>query len=194
MNLDYVDLGLPSGTLWAKCNLGAKKETDPGLFFQWGDIEGYKGVDKHRFDWTDYKWGTRNNLIKYNEIDGLTILQDDDDAIFIATNGKMRTPTKEQCQELIGYTNHEWISIDDVKGIKLSSKIDSSKYIFIPSAGDCYDGKHNFIDSLALIWSASHSEFRAIDVWYMYFTAVVAGVSISSYRYYGFSLRGVLNK
>ena len=38
---EYVDLGLPSGTLWAKCNVGAETETDYGLYFQWGDTQGY---------------------------------------------------------------------------------------------------------------------------------------------------------
>ena len=39
---DYVDLGLPSGTLWATCNVGASKPTDYGSYFQWGDTQGYK--------------------------------------------------------------------------------------------------------------------------------------------------------
>ena len=37
----YVDLGLPSGTLWATCNVGADKPSDFGLYFQWGDVQGY---------------------------------------------------------------------------------------------------------------------------------------------------------
>lgn len=37
----YVDLGLPSGTLWATCNIGASKPSESGLYFQWGDTEGY---------------------------------------------------------------------------------------------------------------------------------------------------------
>ena len=38
----YIDLGLPSGTLWATCNVGASKPTQSGLYFQWGDVQGYK--------------------------------------------------------------------------------------------------------------------------------------------------------
>ena len=41
--IEYVDLGLPSGTKWAKCNVGAKSETDYGLYFAWGETEGYSG-------------------------------------------------------------------------------------------------------------------------------------------------------
>ena len=38
---DYVDLELPSGTIWATCNVGATKPSEPGLYFQWGDTQGY---------------------------------------------------------------------------------------------------------------------------------------------------------
>ena len=37
----YVDLGLPSGTLWATMNVGANSETDTGLYFAWGETTGY---------------------------------------------------------------------------------------------------------------------------------------------------------
>ena len=60
----YVDLGLPSGTLWATCNVGASKPSDAGLYFQWGDTQGYTadqigtGSEKKEFstDWRDCKW------------------------------------------------------------------------------------------------------------------------------------------
>ena len=38
---DYVDLGLPSGTLWAACNVGASKPSESGLYFAWGETQGY---------------------------------------------------------------------------------------------------------------------------------------------------------
>ena len=61
---DYVDLGLPSGTLWATMNVGASKPSDAGLYFQWGDTQGYTadqvgtgdGKKKFSSDWSDYKW------------------------------------------------------------------------------------------------------------------------------------------
>ena len=55
---EYVDLGLPSHLKWAKCNIGAEKETDAGLYFAWGETTGYTasqvGTDKH-FSERDYK-------------------------------------------------------------------------------------------------------------------------------------------
>ena len=71
---DYVDLGLPSGTLWATCNVGASKASDAGLYFQWGDTQGYTkeqigivdGKKKFALDWSDYKWGVNPNFTKYS--------------------------------------------------------------------------------------------------------------------------------
>ena len=46
----YVDLGLPSGTMWATCNVGADKPEDYGLLFQFGRVDGYKyGDENHKF-------------------------------------------------------------------------------------------------------------------------------------------------
>ena len=56
---DYVDLGLPSGTLWATCNVGAERSSDYGLYFQWGDTKGYakdyieKSHKTKNFSWND---------------------------------------------------------------------------------------------------------------------------------------------
>ena len=61
----YVDLGLPSGTKWAKCNVGAATETDYGDYFQWGDIEDKSDDD---CSWASYKhcdWAY-DTLTKYN--------------------------------------------------------------------------------------------------------------------------------
>lgn len=68
---EYVDLGLPSGTLWAKCNVGANSETDYGLRFAWGETEGYTDTSLMNCpDWSDYKYGTSStNLTKYNTTD-----------------------------------------------------------------------------------------------------------------------------
>ena len=78
---DYVDLGLPSGLLWAKKNIGAKTEEDDGLYFAFGETVGYTaeqvGVDKLFVDnGIDYKFGYVGNAVKYNSSDGLkTLLQ-----------------------------------------------------------------------------------------------------------------------
>lgn len=63
----FVDLGLPSGTLWATCNVGASSPTEYGKYFQWGDTEGYYDNEAHTFNWSTYKYGSNYNaLTKYN--------------------------------------------------------------------------------------------------------------------------------
>jgi hypothetical protein len=188
---NVVDLGLPSGTLWAKCNLGAEKETDFGLFYQWGDTKGYKGVDEHQFSWNDYKWGTPSSLNKYNGTDGKLVLDNDDDPVYVATDGKMKSPIMEQLQELIIFTNHEWANIDGVKGMKFINKNDDTKYIFIPAAGNCGNGSHEDVGSWGFVWSASRNASNTNNAWCMSFDSGNVGMS-NGVRYLGFSVRGVV--
>ena len=59
--LKYIDLGLPSGTLWATTNVGSKRPSGYGLYFQWGDLIGYASYQVGKYnqfetDWSDYKW------------------------------------------------------------------------------------------------------------------------------------------
>ena len=100
-----VDLGLPSGILWADRNIGASSPEDGGLYFQWGDTQGYTadqigtGEGQKAFTWDDYKFGTESNLTKYNETDGKTVLDSEDDAVSI-TSAKFRMPTEAEMEEL----------------------------------------------------------------------------------------------
>ncbi|MBQ6101045.1 MAG: hypothetical protein IJL04_02000, partial [Bacteroidales bacterium] len=49
---EYVDLGLPSGTLWATCNVGSNTPEGYGDYYAWGEIE-----PKELYDWKSYKYG-----------------------------------------------------------------------------------------------------------------------------------------
>ena len=97
---EYVYLGLPSGTLWAKKNIGANIETETGLYFAWGETQGYTlsqiGTDKS-FTRQDYKYYL--NLLtpfsKYNKTDNLTTLESGDDAAVVNMGGDWRMPTNE---------------------------------------------------------------------------------------------------
>ena len=55
--VEYVDLGLPSGTLWATCNLGASSPEEYGDYYAWGETE-----QKDYYDWDTYKFGEEFNL------------------------------------------------------------------------------------------------------------------------------------
>lgn len=142
----YVDLGLPSGTLWATRNIGATNPEDYGDYFAWGETEGYND-GKTYFYWSTYKWceGSENTLTKYcNDssygyngfTDDKTELDLEDDAAYVNWGLAWRMPSLEQFQELINssYTTTEWTTQNGVNGRKITSKTNGNS-IFLPAAG-----------------------------------------------------------
>ena len=198
---EYVDLGLPSGLKWAKCNVGAEKETDYGYYFQWGDI-----VDKSNAEcsWATYKHCKNfyDNLTKYNTStnygenpDNKTTLDLEDDAAKAHMGGDWRMPTLDEIQELLDNTDKEWIKDYNgtgVNGRKFTSKTNGNS-IFIPAAGlrsgslSFYQG--HFCD----VWSSSVNILDPFNAWDLDFGS---GGSLVAYmsRGYGLSVRGVLTK
>ena len=111
---NFIDLGLPSGNLWCDRNLGASSPEDAGLYFQWGDTQGYSadqiGTEQGQksFIWGDYKFsvnGSDVNFSKYNNGDGKSVLDLEDDAANIVLGQEYRIPTKEQWEELLNNTD-----------------------------------------------------------------------------------------
>lgn len=143
---DYVDLDLPSGTLWATCNVGANNPWEYGKYFQWGDTEGYYGHEQYDFSWSTYKWcnGTYNTLTKYNNNsrfgenpDNKLVLDPKDDAAHVHMGGDWRMPSQDEMQELVDNTDNKWVTNyqgTGVKGRLYFSKKDASKSIFIPAS------------------------------------------------------------
>ena len=197
---EYVDLGLPSGLKWAKCNVGATSETEYGYYFQWGDIE-----DKSKSDcsWRTYEHcnGTYNTLTKYNNstsfgetLDNKTTLDLEDDAAREHMGGNWRMPTRDEFRELFDYTNNEWISNykgTGVNGRKFTSKTNGNS-IFIPASG-------------YRLGSSFRGQGRGGDVWSSSLNAALPGGALElgfgsgsiymgdSGRYYGLAVRGVMD-
>ena len=199
---EYIDLGLPSGTLWATMNVGASKPSGYGLYFQWGDTKGYTkdqvGKDKQfnfaDYKWGDYKWylsyfGRNRNFSKYTTSSARLDLEDD--AANANLGGDWHMPTPEQIQELIDNTTSEWTESDGVVGMTFASKKDSSKSIFIPAAGYAWDGIVGYNGLYGYIWS---SMLSAEDTNYgQYLSFNLGYVYLYGYkRYYGRSVRGVI--
>lgn len=114
---EYVDFDLPSRTLWAKMNVGAKSETDYGLYFAWGETTGYKqsqigtGAGQKQFSWNDYKYGTSSsNITKYKNYNSTLELVDD--AAAANMGGWWRMPTLEQMRELALSTTNGYVEAD----------------------------------------------------------------------------------
>ena len=203
MSLEFIDLGLPSGTLWMKQNIGAENETDYGLYFQWGDIVGYNGDEALVYS----TWSTcpvNGGNIFYNSAsisawdkEHLTngVLNTNVDAAYVHTEGKAKIPTIEQYQELLNETKHSWVTNYNGTGIngrKFVCKTDSSKYIFIPASGNAWNGSFYFVGISGDLWSSSVDASGAQDANYLLFYSVIYDVYGSS-RYYGRCVRGVQN-
>ena len=93
---DFVDLGLPSGLLWAKCNIGAATENETGGYFSWGET-----APKTKFGYGKYKFWNGSTFTKYNWSDNLMELQPEDDAATVILGPWCHTPTKAEWEELI---------------------------------------------------------------------------------------------
>ena len=206
--IEMVDLGLTSETLWAKTNIGAQTETDYGQYFAWGELAQYAGwpSDKstHPYDWNEYIYAESkyNELTKYcnnskygynGYTDELTELVAADDIVAVTYGGSYRMPTQDDFQELIDETDNEWVEDfngSGVSGYKFTSKSDSSKYIFLPAAGYCYDSNLFNVGGEGGYWSSSLDADDPYRAGYLFFTDGEVFMHYNN-RCYGFSVRPV---
>lgn len=146
---ESVDLGLPSGTLWATCNVGASSPQDIGLYFAWGETEGHGNdvTDGYSFSWENYKWGNSTSELltlfsKYNfkpetgldgYIDGKFILDPEDDAAYVNWGSEWRTPSKAQFDELKEKCTWTQTMVQGVDGYEVTGP--SGNSIFLPVTG-----------------------------------------------------------
>ena len=198
---DWVDLGLPSGVLWAKCDLGANAPEEYGNYYAWGEIS-----PKEVYNWNTYRYGTADGggnlltLIKYNTHsdygtpDSLTILRATDDAATMAfgIGSGARTPTKEEWQELIDYSTVEWTTMNGVNGLKFTS-ITNGNTLFFPAAGMRYGSELHGVDGcgFGFYWSSSLDTNSPSDAWAFCFDANNPVHVGKSNRRYGFTVRAV---
>ena len=159
---EYVDLGLPSGLLWATCNVGADKSEDYGDYFAWGEM-----MTKNKYDWSTYKWCNNDdyfnlyNLTKYctnsnyGTVDYKTVLDPEDDAARVSWGGDWRMPTSTEFKELYDNTTCAGTTMNGVYGRKFTSETDCSKYIFLPASGYRYGTSLDVAGSDGFYWSSS---------------------------------------
>lgn len=134
-NVEYVDLGLPSGNLWAKCNLGASAPEQYGDYYAWGETK-----PKQEYTYPNHKWYKEGapslGFTKYNNEDGKLTLENEDDAVIQNLGNGWRTPTLADFRELTNqkYTTIKKTTLNGVAGYQITSK-KNKKSIFIPCAG-----------------------------------------------------------
>ena len=194
-NVEWVDLGLPSGLLWCSHNVGASNPEDYGDYFAWGETQ-----PKSDYKWSTYCYSTvdgegvvetltkYNTVTEYGTVDSLTILEPGDDAATALLGNGARTPTREEWQELIDNTTIEWTTLNDVNGRRFTAHNGNS--IFLPAAGNRYGSDLLRAGTAGSYWSASLDTEYPSGAWRFYFSEIDQGIS-HNYRYYGFCVRAV---
>ncbi len=169
----FIDLGLPSGLLWAETNVGAAISADDGEYFAWGETEA-----KSYYDWNTYKYGTDyDNLTKYNSSDGKTTLEPEDGAAYVNWGDSCRMPTGAEFGELLSSDNCTWTwtskansSGSSIGGYKVTS-VKNGNSIFLPASGYRDDGGLNDHGSLGYYWSSTRNAGRAYRTYCLYFNS-----------------------
>ncbi|MBR4364835.1 MAG: Ig-like domain-containing protein [Prevotella sp.] len=137
-NVEAVDLGLPSGTRWASCNVGATKPEEYGGYYSWGETE-----EKDNYSWEKYKY-----LDVYEKYDGYTRIICKDignnicgtqyDVAHVKWGGNWRMPTKAEMEELLEQCTTEQTVLNKVQVMKLTGP--NGNFIFLPFTGFYDDG------------------------------------------------------
>lgn len=192
----FVDLGLPSGTLWCEYNIGASTPYEAGLYFAWGEISGYTaaqvGVDKSfNSDWSDYQFG--NPPSKYNETDGKSTLDDVDNAAKDQFGNAYTIPTKAQFDELYTNTTYAFTQLNGVNGLLLTSTANTNT-IFFPAAGDGYDGNVRTVGNAGNYWTSSLYSNYVLYAFYLGFESGGNYYFSINERFYGLSVRPVISQ
>ena len=196
---EYVDLGLPSKTMWATCNVGATKPEDSGLLFQFGRVDGYKYDDrKNKFKTIKQNIKDTGNKHITLTASGKTyktgeILDLDDDAAHVNMGGAWKMPTKDQLEELYDNTTQRVETINGVQCMVFTSNINGHQ-LFIPFAGFWYDDKFIPAGYIVFVWSFQvHASY--IDSAYVLYGYLDRNVSVDNYlRSFAFPVRGVFRK
>ena len=210
---EYVDLGLPSGTMWANCNVGATKQEDTGLLFQFGKTNGcmFNDGNTYNFDHVPMSSPTGGNVKYMTEDDSLysfiphtasgkiyktgDILNLEDDIAHVNMGGKWRMPTGDEIRELIEYTEASPFYLNDVKGIMLTSKTNSQR-LFIPFSGYYVPGyfvEYNHYQQSYILSSevSCDKDYKVCAMEIFNDNQICGALYCETYRCYGLPVRGV---
>lgn len=180
----WIDLGLPSGTKWACCNVGARAPVDYGNYYAWGETQ-----PKSVYNWSTYQY--YNGNMSYPDCYiyiGSDIAGTSYDAATANWGAPWRMPSLTQIQELLNYTTSTWTTENGVNGQKFTGSNGGS--IFFPAAGIRWSSGLNEAGLYGHYWSSTlYLDFA----YHLYFSSANAhwGSYSSQTRSYGQSVRPV---
>ncbi len=156
----FVDLGLPSGTLWADRNVGASSPEDYGDYFAWGET-----TTKSTYEWLNYKYVKGNHNDRFTKYcsksdfgnrrytDRLTTLESSDDAATANWGSNWCMPTRQQFQELKDNCTWTWTTRNGKSGYEVKGKNGNS--IFLPAADNIINTDLSDAGVFGYYWSSS---------------------------------------
>ena len=153
-----IDLGLPSGTKWACCNVGASKPEDYGNYYAWGETE-----EKSNYTWSTYKYYDETSDT-YHDI-GSDIAGTQYDVAHVKWGGSWVMPSLTQNKELLENCTSEWTTQNGVDGCKFTGP--NGGVIFLPAAGEHWNVESLHLGSVGYYWSSTLNESRPSHAYYM---------------------------
>lgn len=183
----FVDLGLPSGLLWAQYDIGADEIGGVGHYFQWGNIVGYKYNSGYDYSQATYDYTPGSALTGSIQPDDI-----DHDAALAECGSPWRMPTIDNFKELVNssYTNQSWTTINGRPGWLITSKINGNT-LFLPANGSFYGGTQRFdYDTAGTFWSSTISSLSGYAL-RLHVNTSALSTDNQSPRYQGFFIRPV---
>ena len=191
---EWVDLGLPSGTLWATCNVGASSPEELGSYFAWGET-----ATKDFYDWSTYKW-CNNNYMKMTKyctvsnygndgfVDNKTELDLEDDAAYVNWGPSWRIPSYEQFEELYASCTSLWTQHNGVNGLMFTGP--NGNNLFLPATGMLWGKGLGGVGADGYYWSRTLYNYPN-DAFILIFKSNVLSYWDCSYRSIGLTVRAV---
>ncbi len=195
---EYVDLGLPSGTLWAICNVGSDTPEGYGSYFAWGETQTKSSYTRYNYQF--YMNGDDNALTKYCShsnygyqgfTDNLAALLPEDDAATANLGEAWRMPTQSEWQELLNNTTHTWTTQNGVNGYLFTANGTS---IFLPAGGYYGSSGLNSLGGNGYYWSITRTANDSRRGAGVHFDNTGSISIFNNYRDYGQSVRAVRHK
>ena len=183
----FVDLGLPSGLLWAETNVGAETAAGDGKYYAWGETTPKTEYNEGSYFDSDYA--------NY-PTSGKTTLEKQHDAAYVNWGSSCRMPTNDEFGELLDSNNciWEWVSMATTDGSSINGyKVTSTKNgnsIFLPPSGIRGNGDLDGHGSCGYYWSSTHYPYNSYDAYFLYFNSSYHGQHCNR-RYYGYTVRPV---
>lgn len=181
-----IDLGLPSGTLWSCCNVGADAPESYGGYYAWGETTEKDVYDWNTYTYCDGSYDTCRDL-------GSDIAGTEYDVAHVQWGGSWMMPSFDQIKELLDNCSYEWTTFNGVNGLRITS--DNGCMIFFPAAGGRDDKYLDDAGTRLLYWSSTQFPKNLYDAYVFDFNFHSYGLYWGDYtRGHGYTVRPVSKK